>query len=71
MNIERLIRMIVRMFTRKLMNRGIDAGLDYATRKGDKDKPVTQENRERAKQTKAIAKKARQGARLARRIGRM
>lgn len=71
MNIERLISMFMRLFVRKIMNRGIDAGIDYASRGRGEKTEATPEDRDRAKSAKQLAQKARQGAKIMRRIGRM
>lgn len=71
MNIERLIRMASRRFMRKIMNRGINAGIDYAARRGSDPQNMTPEEKQQARAAKQTARKARQGAKLLRRIGRM
>ena len=70
MNIERIITMIIRQVTRRLVSRGVDAGIDMASRKrgGDGDAPMTPEERARAQAGKDAAKRARQAARLTRRM---
>jgi len=71
MNIERLITMFFRLFARKIVSRGIDAGIGLATRgRGDKSKTPA-EDAARSKGAKDMAKKARQGAKIIRRMGRM
>jgi len=71
MNIQRLMNMFINLVMRKVMNRGIDAGINYATRGRKDDDEAIPADPERAESAKAMAKKARQGAKLARRLGRM
>ena len=78
MNANQLVNMFVRIVMRKFMNRGIDAGIDaYARREGKgarrddgDDKPASAQERKRAQDAQAMARKAKQGARLIRRLGR-
>ena len=70
MNIERLMSMFIRLFMRKVMSRSIDAGIDYTTGRRGKAE-ASPEDRARARSAKQMAKKARQGAKIARRIGRL
>lgn len=71
MNANRIISMIIRLFVRKIMSRGIDAGLDYASGRGKKPEDMTKEERKQAQAGKETAKRARQATKLSRRIGRM
>ena len=66
MNASRLINMVLRIFMRKAVNKGID----MAANRGKSPAEMTPEEREQAQQAKQTAKKARKLARLARRIGR-
>lgn len=68
MNIERLITMILRQATRRLVHRGVDAGIDLAAGRGRKTDEMTPEERQRAAEAKQMAKRARQAARLTRRM---
>lgn len=68
MNIERLISMILRQATRRLVNRGVDAGIDLAARGGRSHEEMTPEERQRARAAKQTARRARQAARLIRRM---
>lgn len=68
MNVERLISMVFRMVTRKLLTRGVDAGIDLAAGRGRAGGDMTPEDRQRAAQAKQAAKRARQAARLTRRM---
>ena len=64
---DRLITMIFR----RLLNRGISAGIDMASRRGKDPAQMTPEERQQAQSAKQTAKRARQAMRLGRRIGRM
>lgn len=75
MNIERIITMIIRQVSRRFINRGIDAGIDMAARRkrGGQDgsgapEQLTPEEHKRAAAAKDAAKRARQAARLTRRM---
>ena len=75
MNYNQLINMFMRLFMRKIMNRGIDAGIDLVSKRGrgragGEETDLTPEERKRAGHAKQTARKARQGAKLVRRIGR-
>ena len=60
MNAEQIFRMIGRRLLGQLINRGINAGIDHAS-KGD---------RTQARQAKQTTRRARQAMRITRRIGR-
>ena len=64
MNVERLIRMILRRFLRK----GINKGVDMAARRGKADADMTPEERAQAKAASQNAKKLQKGMRATRRI---
>jgi len=66
MNINRIINMLLRMFMRKAVNKGID----MAARRGKPPAEMTPEEREQAQIAKQTAGKAQKLARLARRLGR-
>lgn len=68
MNIEQLINMILRRATRRLVNRGVDAGIDYAARRGRPDEVLTPEERRNAKAARQAARRAKQGAKIVRRM---
>ena len=69
MNIERLLSMFLRRGMRMVMNKGLNAGIDRMTRgqAGDED-PHAKARRTEANQ---MARKAKQGAKIARRMGRL
>lgn len=69
MNFNQLLNMIARMLTRRAVNWGINKGIGRAARTGGKGRASPAE-RKQAQQNRAAVKRARQAARLARRIGR-
>lgn len=65
MNANQLINMVMRLFVRKALNRGIDAGIDhFAKRRGNGQGDAPQNS-------KAQAQQAKRAIRMARRAGRM
>ncbi|WP_457646168.1 hypothetical protein [Profundibacter sp.] len=66
MNANRIINMLLRMFMRKAVNKGID----MAARRGKSPAEMTVEERAQAQKAKQTAGKAQKLARLARRMGR-
>lgn len=75
MNSNQIINMITRMFFRKIISRGMNAGIDYATRRGKPADQMTEQDRaqagSQAQGAKDAANMARRTTRLARRVGRM
>jgi hypothetical protein len=69
MDMNRLITMVVRIFTAKLINIGLRKGIDLATRQRNSGTDQPTDAAQQAEAQKA-AKRARQTARLNRRIGR-
>ncbi len=66
---ERILQMIINTVIRQLVNRGVKTGIDYAARGGKPASDLTPEERARTTDAKALAKRARQAANLARRLG--
>lgn len=66
MNANQLMNMIFRLFVRKAVSRGMDAGLDRMTRGREANA-----NPQQQQKTKQQVRQARQAARMARRAGRM
>lgn len=66
MNANQLINMIFRLFVRKAVSKGIDAGMNRMS--GGRKANATPEQQG---QTKQQVRQARQAARMARRAGRM
>ncbi len=73
MNLDRLMTMISRLFVRKAINAAMTKGIDMATR-GTAGRagggPATPADAEQARKARGIDKRARQAARLTRRLGR-
>lgn len=70
MGADRLINMVVRMFLRKVIGRGMDAGLDRMAR-SNKNKPSSPEgDRAQKEQGRDMAKRGRSAMRVVRRISR-
>ncbi len=67
---DRIINMVINLFLRKVLSRGIDAGIDYAAGKGKSRQEMTPEELSTAAAARDTAKRARQAANLARRLGR-
>jgi hypothetical protein len=66
MDLNRILSMISRIFVRKAVNKGID----YAARRGKDPAQMTPAERKQAGDARALAKRARQAARITRRMGR-
>lgn len=67
MSLNSIINMLTRMVTRRAMNWGINKGIDRIAKSGGKPAPVSAKQ---AKDMRVAVKRARQAARLTRRIGR-
>lgn len=67
MNMNRMIAMLVRMFLRPLISRGINKGISRMGGKGASGTTVPGANA----RSREVAKRARQAAKITRRIGRM
>ncbi|MBP9182043.1 MAG: hypothetical protein KBF78_02835 [Fuscovulum sp.] len=67
---ERFLTQILNMVFRKFLNRGINAGIDHLSRRGKPPAEMTPAERQQAQQARDLAKRARQAARLTRRLGR-
>ncbi|TCP61987.1 hypothetical protein EV663_103174 [Rhodovulum bhavnagarense] len=68
MNATQLINMAVRIVMRKFLNKGIDAGIDMATRRRQDTDPA--DRRDAHAQAQDTKKRVKQSMRIARRIGR-
>jgi hypothetical protein len=67
MGLNRIIHMLTRMVSRRAMNWGINKGIDKIAKSGGKPAPVSAKQ---ARDMRTAVKRARQAARLTRRIGR-
>lgn len=70
MNMQQLINMVIRTVTRRLINLGINKGMDVVARKGKPKGHITAGDRKQAQDARALAKRARQAAKITRRLGR-
>ncbi len=68
MNFNSIIQMITNLLIRKVVNKGVDMGIDYASRRGKPAADMTPEDHAQAQSAKAMAKRAKQAARLTRRL---
>ncbi|MBA4325155.1 MAG: hypothetical protein C0426_08945 [Rhodobacter sp.] len=66
MNLNGLIRMVTRMFVRKAM----DAGINYAARRGKPEAEMTPEDREQARKGRDLAQRAKEISKVSRRLWR-
>lgn len=68
MDMNRIVQMVINLFIRKVVNKGVDMGIDYASRRGKPVAEMTPEDHAQAQSAKAMAKRAKQAARLTRRL---
>ena len=71
MNANQIINMIMRIFIRKAVNKSISAGIGRVAGRGKAPSKMTGQERNHAKSGKETVKRARQGMKMARRIGRL
>ncbi len=72
MNANQIINMVMRLFLRKVLSRGIDKGFDLFSKRGQGAGTVDPEAaRMQDKQGRDSAKRAAQAMKVGRRIGRM
>jgi len=64
MDLNRLLNMLTRMFIRS----AVKTGVDYAARRGKPEAEMTREERQQARDAKAMADKAQTAARIGRRF---
>ena len=67
MNLNQFFNMLSRMITHRLLNWGINKGIRQMNSSGGKQ---TVQQRQREKATRRMVKRARQAARITRRLGR-
>lgn len=65
---DRIIQMFLNKLLSRFMNTAINKGVDYAARRGKAPGQMTDADHEQARQAKDALKRARQAAKLARRI---
>ena len=68
MNLNQLINMVVNIVTRRLVNFGINKGIDAVSRKPGAKTPMTPDEAKQAQTTREAVKLARQAARITRRL---
>ena len=67
---DRIISMIINAVIRQFVSRGVKAGIDHVAGKGKPASLMTPEEKSQSQDAKQAAKRARQAANLARRLGR-
>ena len=70
MDLSKIIQMVINLVLRKVINRGVDAGINYASKRGKTDDQMTPEDLQQAKSAKEMAKRAKQAINVGRKIGR-
>lgn len=71
MNVNQIMNLVFRMFFRKVVSRGMDAGINRLAGKGKSSQDMSPEEHQLAANGKKTARGARQAMKLTRRIGRM
>lgn len=61
---------LINMLTRMVVRRAVDAGVDYAARKGKPEAEMTQEEREQAGRARDLAKRTKEIQKVTRRFWR-
>ena len=69
MNANQIINMITRMFVRKVVNTGLNAGIDRVSGGGKPRDGMSDAERSQARKGKQAVRTARKAARVTRRIG--
>jgi len=67
---DRLLNMILNIFLRRVINTGINKGINHFAGKGKPAAQMTPQEREQAAKGQDLQKRARQAARITRRLGR-
>ncbi len=70
MDLGRIIQMVFNQVMRRAVNTGINKGIDLAARKGKPAGQMTADDRKQAASAREMAKRARQAAKITRRMGR-
>lgn len=72
MNVNQIVNMVIRRLTHVFVNKGVDAGIDLAARRGRSRDEMTDDERaqaaRQAQQGKSLARRARQIRRIMRRL---
>ena len=69
MGVEQIVNMVMRIFARRMVNMGVNKGIEVAARRGKPEAEMTPEERAQARQAQVAAKRARQAMRIGRRLG--
>ena len=67
---DRIIQMIINAVLRQVVNKGVNAGINHVAGRGKPSSDMTPLERQQAQSAKETAKRARQAANLARKLGR-
>ncbi|OYX44260.1 MAG: hypothetical protein B7Z02_05750 [Rhodobacterales bacterium 32-67-9] len=70
MKLNQIVDMIVRTVMRRVINLGINKGIDYASRRGQQKPGAGGGDHSQSRDARALAKRARQAAKITRRLGR-
>jgi hypothetical protein len=70
MDIARLLQSVLQSVLRQLLRRGVNAGIDHVARGGKPEAEMTDEERMQARAGRRMARRARDAARITRRLGR-
>jgi hypothetical protein len=70
MNLNRFLNMVVNIVTRRVINAGINKGIEMFSRRSMPEPPLTSLEERHRQEARATARRARQAAKLTRRIGR-
>lgn len=65
---EQILNQIFRMVSRRLVGRGVNAGIDYVARGGRRAEDMSAQERAQAQHARQATKRARQAAKLMRRL---
>lgn len=68
MNLNQLVNMVVNIVMRRLLNIGINKGINAVSRKPGAKTPMTPNEAKQAQTTREAIKRARQAARITRRL---
>ncbi|HQU68284.1 MAG TPA: hypothetical protein PLI43_08785 [Albidovulum sp.] len=70
MNLNRFLNMVVNIVTRRAINAGINKGIEMFSRRRTPEPPPLSAEEKLRQEARATARRARQAAKLTRRIGR-
>lgn len=70
MNLNRFMNLVIAIVARRVINAGINKGIELFSRRSKPSPPPTSEDEKHRLEARATAKRARQAAKLTRRIGR-